>query len=224
MDRRRYNQFCALATALDHVGDRWTLLVVRELLPGPRRYSDMRQGLPGIASNLLAARLHSLEADGVVARRRLPPPAASTVYELTDIGHELEPALLALMRWGSRWMTRPADGAVIRVSWFALALKALLDPGDLSGIAAEVELRTHDEVIHLRVSDGTIDVESSPVPDPDARITADAATLFRLGSGTATVAAEVAAGHALVDGGPDAVHLLGRILRFGPRPAPVETS
>src|SRR3990172_1406948 len=131
MDRRAYDQFCALAVALDHIGERWTLLVIRELLLGPKRYTDLRQGLPGIAANLLARRLRTLEEDGLVRRRRLPPPAASTIYELTDRGRELEPALLILMRWGSHWMTRPAEGSVLRASWFALALKSLVEPGDL---------------------------------------------------------------------------------------------
>ncbi len=125
MDRRAYNQFCALATALDRIGERWTLLVIRELLVGPKRYSDLREGLPGIAANLLAQRLRTLEADGLIRKRRLPKPAASTVYELTDLGRDLEPALLALMRWGSGFMGRPTADQVVRTSWFGLALKAL---------------------------------------------------------------------------------------------------
>src|SRR3712207_6674695 len=100
MSGRSYDQFCALAKALDVLGERWTLLVVRELLLGPKRYSDLLEGLPGIGTNLLATRLKTLEANGLVARRRLPAPAASTVYELTDRGRGLEPALYELMRWG----------------------------------------------------------------------------------------------------------------------------
>src|ERR1051325_5054084 len=114
MDKRAYDQFCALAVALDHIGERWTLLGIRELVTGPKRYSDRREGLPRIAANLLAARLRALVADGLVERRRLPRPAASTVYELTDLGRDLEPALLQLMRWGSRWMTRPSPGPTPR--------------------------------------------------------------------------------------------------------------
>ena len=169
MEARRYNEFCALATALDVVGERWTLLVVRELLLGPKRYSDLRDGLPGIASNLLATRLRTLEQNGLVRRRRLPRPAASTVYELTDVGRELEPAMLDLMRWGSRWMTRPEPDTVVRASWFALALKSLLPPASVGDAKGDIELVTEDEVIHLHVADGAIEVASEPVEAPDAR-------------------------------------------------------
>src|ERR687884_1369381 len=100
MTARSYRQFCGIARALDLVGERWALLVVRELVIGPKRFTDLRQGLPGIATNVLSQRLRQLERDGVVARRTLPPPAASTVYELSDYGQELVPILLALGRWG----------------------------------------------------------------------------------------------------------------------------
>src|SRR3712207_3261653 len=100
MSGRSYDQFCGLAKALDVLGERWTLLVVRELLLGPKRYSDLLEGLPGIGTNLLAARLKALEASGLVGRRRLPPPAASNVYELTERGRALEPAIFELIRWG----------------------------------------------------------------------------------------------------------------------------
>jgi len=111
---RTYGQHCGLARALDRVGERWTLLVVRELLVGPARYTDLRAALPGMATNLLADRLRALEAEGIVARRELPPPAASTVYELTEVGRDLEDAVHALIRWGGRWMAEPAPQDVLR--------------------------------------------------------------------------------------------------------------
>src|SRR2546421_12497777 len=98
---RSYQQFCGIARALDLAGERWALLVVRELVLGPKRFTDLRAGLPGIGSNVLAARLKELEQNGVVARRRLPPPAASAVYELTEYGRELEEVVLAFGRWGA---------------------------------------------------------------------------------------------------------------------------
>src|SRR5919202_4903626 len=97
-----YRQYCAVARGLDLVGERWTLLIVRDLLTGPKRYTDLLAGLPGIGTNLLATRLRELEQHGLVARRVLPPPAGSTVYELTDVGQTLEPVVLALGRWGRR--------------------------------------------------------------------------------------------------------------------------
>ena len=162
MDRRAYNQFCALATALDRIGERWTLLVIRELLVGPKRYSDLREGLPGIAANLLAQRLRTLEADGLVRKRRLPKPAASTVYELTDLGRDLEPALLALMRWGSGFMGRPTADQVVRTSWFGLALKALAGAEQLADIEADYAVGPADEQIGLRLADGEIQVAEPP--------------------------------------------------------------
>jgi DNA-binding HxlR family transcriptional regulator len=214
MDARRYEEFCAVATALDVVGERWTLLVIRELLPGPKRYSDLREGLPGIASNLLANRLRALEERGLVARRRLPPPAASTIYELTDVGRGLEPVLLDLARWGSRWMTVPAADTVVRASWFALAVKSLVTPLMLGTLRADIAIESGDEFLHLRVADGAVDVMAEPLADPDARLIADPRTLFRIGSGASTIHDEIAAGHASVDGRPGAVQLLSVVLRF----------
>src|SRR5881398_167543 len=101
-DRRSYRQSCGIARALDLVGERWALLVVRELVLGPKRFTDLRHGLPGIGTNILAGRLRELERAGVIRRRTLPPPAASAVYELTEYGRDLEPVMLALGRWGAR--------------------------------------------------------------------------------------------------------------------------
>src|SRR5262249_19104128 len=107
---RSYRQYCAVARGLDVVGERWTLLIVRGLLVGPKRYKDLLDGLPGIGTNLLAARLKELEKVGVVRRTVLPPPAGSTVYELTESGQALEPVVMALGRWGVRLMDEPHDG------------------------------------------------------------------------------------------------------------------
>src|SRR5919199_1965193 len=121
---RTYDQFCGVAHALDLVGERWALLVVRDLILGPKRFTDLRRGLPRIGTNVLAARLKELEQAGVVQRRVLPPPAASTVYELTDYGRELEGPLLALGRWGARSLGPRQDGQALRSEWFGVALKA----------------------------------------------------------------------------------------------------
>lgn len=214
MDQRRYNQYCALAVALDHLGDRWTLLVIRELLLGPKRYSDLRVGLPGIATNLLAKRLRSLEGDGIVARHRLPPPAASTIYELTELGRGLEPAMLELMRWGSHWMGTPPEGTIVRASWLALALKAMLRPERLAGVRADFELQSDGETIHLRVGDGDLEVLAAPGPNVDVRLTASPATVLAIAAGTSSLDQEVAAGRARVEGSPQAVQLFARTLTF----------
>lgn len=120
--RRSYNDMCGMAHALDLVGERWALLVVRELLLGPKRYSDLRVDLPGISTNVLSQRLSDLEREGVVRRTKLPPPAASAVYELTDWGHELEPIVCALGRWGFRSPSR-REGANLSTTAFVLSLR-----------------------------------------------------------------------------------------------------
>src|SRR5690349_25163474 len=129
MAKRRYDQYCALARALDVVGERWTLLIVRELILGPRRYTDLLGALPGIGTNLLADRLTSLEREGIVERDRLPPPAAAAVYALTEYGRGLEPAVIALTRWGSRRLRQPSRSDHFRPSWLGIAMLAAFRPG-----------------------------------------------------------------------------------------------
>lgn len=120
---KEYEQFCGVAKALDIVGERWTLLLVRELIPGGMRYSDLRSGLPGITTNLLAKRLKFLEAQSIIRKRRLAPPSGAVVYELTDIGRELEPVVLALGRFGQRYLDAPKKSEATRLRWLLVSLK-----------------------------------------------------------------------------------------------------
>ena len=131
---RRYQQFCPLARALDLLGDRWSLLVVRELAVRPCRYTDLRDGLPGIATNLLADRLRELQEAGVVRAEHAPPPDATTLYSLTDWGAELRPILVALGRWGLRLMAPGRGGDDFRSRWAILGVEALYQDADLSGL------------------------------------------------------------------------------------------
>src|SRR3954451_13767324 len=124
MSKRSYNQYCAMARALDALGERWTLLVIRELLSGPKRFKDLLEGLPGIGTNLLAARLKNLESEGLLCRVTLPPPAGSTVYELTERGREIEPVLIGLARWGLGLLGAPRPSDVFRPVWAVQAMKA----------------------------------------------------------------------------------------------------
>jgi DNA-binding HxlR family transcriptional regulator len=124
---KRYDQYCPIACSLSVLGERWTLLVVRELLHGPQRYTDLADHLPGIGTNILAARLKELESAGIVEKRRLPPPAASTVYELTESGRALRPVLHELARFGARMMGPPPDDALVS-GWLLNALDLALSP------------------------------------------------------------------------------------------------
>src|SRR5437899_2302027 len=123
---RSYQQYCALARGLDVIGDRWTLLIVRELLIGEARYSDLLKGLPGIATNLLATRLTELEGTGLVRREVVPPPAAATVFRLTSRGAALRPVIYELGRWAAPLMTPPGPGEHMRARWIALPIEMYL--------------------------------------------------------------------------------------------------
>lgn len=178
---RSYGQYCALARSLDHIGDRWTLLIVRELLVGPRRYSDIRAGLPGIASNLLAERLRELEADGIIQKRNVPPPTPATLYELTEFGAGLQEVVFALARWGGRWMMERGDD-VFDPKWLVVALAALFQaaPGDLS---LDVEFVVEGEPVHARVTGGKTVVGLGRAEDPDLSIECDARTVLGICAG-----------------------------------------
>ena len=181
---RSYKQFCPAARALEIVGERWTLLVVRELLVGPKRYTDLQEELPGIGPNVLADRLRTLESAGVARRTRLPRPAASTVYELTDLGAGLRPVLRDLFQWGLQLLDTPAGDEMVKVSYWLPAIEAAARsaavPEDLNEV---YEFRVDDESITVAVRDGEIDVMHGPAPSPDLLVRTNAATLARLGRG-----------------------------------------
>ena len=176
---RTYGDPCGIARALDVVGERWALLVVRELLLGPKRFTDLRAGLPNLSPDVLSQRLRELEADGLVNRRRLPPPAGSKVYELTERGLELEPVILALGRWGTS-VPFPPDGHDLGPDSTILALKTVFDPkaarnGDLS-----VELRLGEQTFSAQVDGRGIEIARGTAADPDAVLTTSTMTLVGL--------------------------------------------
>src|SRR5260370_344135 len=181
---KRYGQACATARALDVVGDRWSLLIVRELTLGPRRYRDLAAGLPGIPSNVLAARLKDLQAAGVVPRRTLPAPTDVTVYELTGAGRALQPALNELLRWGLHYAPEPSPGDASQPGWALLA--AAGRPAALPA-GQTCELRVGPEIFYLGSDAGTLTVRRGPAPDGDAVITMPAGTLYGLLGGQMTV-------------------------------------
>ena len=167
-ERRSYEQYCAVAKALDVVGERWTLLILRDLVHlGPRRYTDLLGSLPGIGTNLLAARLRMLEEAGVVRRRRLPPPAATTAYELTDMGRGLEPALIALGRWGGQFMAERRDCDVFFPAGHISGMRAVFDPARAGDLSIAAELRIGGEPLSVSIHDGRLDARQGPADRPD---------------------------------------------------------
>src|ERR687890_2612352 len=176
---RTYDDACAAAHALDLVGERWALLVVRELLLGPKRFTDLRAGLPNTSPNVLAQRLRELERAGVVRRRKLPPPAASHVYELTDWGEELEPVITQLGRWGARSPSRPRDAA-LGVDSLILSFRTMFDPRAAEGLRATYELHLDEDVFRVAVSDGRFEIARGEAERPEATIETDSVTLATL--------------------------------------------
>jgi DNA-binding HxlR family transcriptional regulator len=196
--RRSYDQYCSAARALDLVGDRWTLLIVRELLAGPRRYTDLHADLPGVSTDVLASRLKDMERDGLSTRRRLPPPGVAYVYELTARGRELLPVLQALGVWGQGELgeRRPTDA--LRAHWFALPLLRVLE-GEGEGL---VEVRLEEGVFHLHVGaqDGPVYGDGEAPGEPDARLVLDAGTCAALSRGESSLTEAVRAGRVTVTG------------------------
>ena len=168
---RSYGQYCTVAKALDVVGDRWTLLIVRELLlRGPSRYTDLRDGLPGIATNLLAERLRHLEEAGVVSREEAPPPVATTLFHLTPRGIELEPAIKALGRWGAPFMEQPDADEAFRGHWLALPAELFLTDNAPESPPITIQVRTGDEEVLLETADGGVRARMGSDDDADAVI------------------------------------------------------
>jgi len=168
-----YNEYCPVAHALDLVGERWSLLVVRELQHGPLRYSDLHERLPRCSTNVLADRLKGLEAGGVVQKRRLPPPAASTVYELTEGGEGLRPVLAALARWGARTLGPPGVTADLTPGWLARALQTAAAPS-----APDVRVAFHCGDEEASLLEGQVRPGLSP--EAAATVTCDATGFYHL--------------------------------------------
>ena len=180
MSKRTYGQYCAVARGLDIIGDRWTLLIVRDLLLGPKRYTDMLWGLPGIGTNLLATRLQEMEGAGLLERGTLPPPAGSAVYRLTDTGAALEPVLAAIGRWGGRFLGEPLPSDVMVPRAYFVAIRHAFRPELADGLTETYELRVGGNVFEVRVDDGRCTTREGAARDPDAVIVLDVETLNAL--------------------------------------------
>jgi len=198
VERRTYGDPCGVARALDAIGERWALLVVRELLLGPKRFSALHRGLGAVSQNVLAQRLRELEAGGIVRRRRLGPPAGSWAYELTEEGAALEPVLLALGRWGrSRPMTSNAE---LSVDALVLALETTFDPAAAGDLQASLTLHVDDDQLEVTVAGGRLSVARGSAKDPDATLRTDVSTLRELAFRKRRLDDAAAAGAVAIDG------------------------
>ncbi|CAN5470011.1 MAG: winged helix-turn-helix transcriptional regulator [Actinomycetota bacterium] len=215
---RTYGEACAASHALDLVGERWALLVVRELLLGPKRFTDLRSGLPGASPNVLSQRLRELERVGVVRRGKLPPPAASKIYELTEWGMELEPVITTLGRWGARSPLRPRD-AGMSIDSLILALRTMFDSSAAEGLDATLDLRLGDNAFHAIVADGSLIIARGAPKEPDATIKTDPGTLAAMVFEGRPLTEASRSGDAKVEGDESAVERLLTLFSL-PEPAP----
>lgn len=189
MPRRRYAQACSVADALDRIGERWSLLIVRELLLGPLRFSDLARAVGGAPSDVLTRRLRDLEADGIVRRVELGPPAAATAYELTELGRELEEPLLALGRWGLHFF-RLEEIAAIGPASLPGPLQLVLRPPD--DVDLSLQLRSEGVDTWVRIADGETSAGRGEIAAPDLTVSGPpAAVLLALAIGDAGDAVEI---------------------------------
>ncbi|GAA2062987.1 hypothetical protein GCM10009801_06520 [Streptomyces albiaxialis] len=198
---RSYDQFCPAARALDVVGGRWTLLIVRELLLGPRRYTDLAAGLPGIGPNVLAERLRAMREAGILEQTKLPPPAATSAYVLTELGEAMRPLVDELTRWGMRLGGPPRPGDTFQLNWLLNVLRAAFRPEAARGVRETYEFRVAGETFHLRVDDGALDVRHGSAPEAACVLTADLGTFMALGARIVEVADAVERGLVALEGG-----------------------
>ena len=216
--RRWYDDACAAAHALDLVGERWALLVMRELMFGPKRFSDLRASLPGISANVLTQRLETLQSAGVLVRRKLPPPAGAMVYELTQWGYESEPIFQALGRWAAR---SPAHdpGLPFSAASLLLSLRTMLAPARAAGLTARIGFRLGEQSFVGHLADGTIEIASGAPDGADVILTATPPVLAGAIYGGQTLEALEAAGALQLEGDRA---LARRFLTLFPLPSKAE--
>jgi DNA-binding HxlR family transcriptional regulator len=221
---RSYGQYCGIAKALDVIGDRWTILIIRELLiRGACRYTDLKNGLPGIATNLLSDRIRDLESAGLIRREDAPPPVAATVFHLTEAGQELYPVVDAIGRWGVRYMIEPAESDEFRGHWFTFPVSYFLHDRDPGGPPVSIELRAASSPAVVEVSGGSVRTRLGAADAPDLVLEGTPRLILALFSGALT-AAEVADLGLEISGD---ISVLQRVLPRtwsgpGPSPAPAQ--
>jgi DNA-binding HxlR family transcriptional regulator/putative sterol carrier protein len=212
--RRSYNQYCSLARSLDVIGDRWTLLLIRDLLVGPKRYKDLLDGLPGIGTNLLADRLHELEAAGLVSRRALPPPSGSTVYELTDDGQSLEPVVAAMAWWGLRFIGRPRTGESHLPGPYFMAMRTTFRSEVAGKVKTTFEFEIDERYFTIHVNYGRCVTRQGRAEHPDVALKLDISTFNALLLERLSPADALASGRVKLEGDPRGLDRFVRLFSF----------
>jgi DNA-binding HxlR family transcriptional regulator len=173
MSKRAYDQYCGIAHALDLIGERWSLLIVRELLTGPKRFKDLMEGLSGISTNLLSKRLSHLKNQNILQKTKLPPPASTEAYTLTKRGKALKPVLMELGRWGLQTLGPPSKGETFKPHWLCLSLESLFDPTQAEHVDKTYQLRIDNRAICVSVTKGDISIEEREATSPDVVLDTD---------------------------------------------------
>jgi DNA-binding HxlR family transcriptional regulator len=216
VSRRHYGQFCGLASALDVIGERWTILILRELLIGPARFSDILDNLPGIGPNILAERLRMLRDEGLAAAESVPDDRRGKQYRLTPRGEDLSDPILGLARWGMRQLTDAgAQTDTSRAAWGFLAVRSMTDAGRLPDVVESYEFHVDDEAFHIDVDHGRAQAGRGPAADPVLTITTDAITFIRIGAGLLSPFDAVLSGLVKANGDPLAIQRCTTLLGLG---------
>lgn len=213
MSSRSYGQFCGLAHAINLIGERWGVLIIRNLLVGPKRFTDLKRGLPRIPTNVLSTRLREFELNGVVERRILPRPDGSVVYALTAYGQQLEPAILSLSRWGAQTLGVPGPDDIVTVDSMIMAMRTTFRPDAARNQRVTFELRLEEIVFHLEVDDGHLTATPGPADDPDLVIETGP-DLKLLMAGEITPAEALADGIVRITGEPPLLDMFAAAFRI----------
>ncbi|MBB5856031.1 winged helix-turn-helix transcriptional regulator [Amycolatopsis umgeniensis] len=223
MTARTYGQFCGLARALEIIGERWSLLVIRDLVLGPKRYDELQQGLPKIPTSILSTRLNELERHGVVQRRVLSQLDAGVVYELTEYGNDLDQILLQLGLWGARSLTDPAADDLFTLDAAILSLYTTFQPDAARGVECSFELHYGDQmIVHAVVEDGAMTAGEGPHPDPDIVIEPRGPVMLKLLNGELAAESALTCGAVAVKGDPARLELFTRLFHIPSAPSKAE--
>jgi DNA-binding HxlR family transcriptional regulator len=214
IQKEDYKDGCAAAHAVSLVGERWALLVIRELMLGPKRFTDLRIGLPQVSPNVLSQRLRDLEHSGVVQKRKLPPPASVQVYELTEWGSKLEPVLVQLGKWGVQSPQLPRDGT-LGVDSLILSFRTMFNPQSAKGLKATYDLRFRDDRFYARVSKGQLEIVRGEINKADVKVETSANTLTALVYGGRSLNEAIRSGDVKLEGDKK---MLERFLKLFPLP------
>ncbi|MHA2097888.1 MAG: winged helix-turn-helix transcriptional regulator [Candidatus Kariarchaeaceae archaeon] len=208
MSNRQYGQYCAIARSLDIIGERWTLLIIRELLTGPKRFKNLLQNLPGIGTNLLANRLKQLEKNDIIQKLRLPPPADVLAYDLTKHGRDLENILTSIIQWGSIYLERGQGDDYARPGWAILGIKGLFKPDKAHGISLTCQFNIDQESFWIKIHDNKISTLEGKIEGSDITLTMGEPTFLGLGDGSTDIESALNSGKIRLEGPSNVLMLM----------------